>query len=345
MADFADDGRIAAADRTDRTSSQRVSRPIVPSFPCRRGRIAADAPSVMSKKDDSTVSKQTENLHRLLNNPQIEQGYKLYTTLPLEVVEALIGLGLCFFGGTYVASIAAAEAFMLCGWDTTQRALDDVYGELKSIKDASVADSKKDDDHDGKPDIEQLPPAEQLKRRVRVAALAVRDPTKLSTAAGGLYMGWIAVQGTLRLKFARTVTLGVSIANTLDGIVQRNGVPVLQKYVDPALAHWLPVIVSTMAKMLAVALAWQLQVMISSVQSALRGGLLASRKTLAYLNRTGRVKLAEDDTYLDEMAGFALAASGCYFQWRTGWAPPFPMNIVMLPFTAVEWYIRWSVTA
>ena len=321
----------------------------------------------MSKKDDSTVSKQTENLHRLLNNPQIaqalnllarfinfigpyyvkaaEQGYKLYTTLPLEVVEALIGLGLCFFGGTFVASIAAAEAFMLCGWDTTKRALDDVYCELKSIKDASVADAKKDDDHDGKPDIEQLPPAEQLKRRVRVAALAVRDPTKLSTAAGGLYMGWIAVQGTLRLKFARTVTLGVSIANTLDGIVQRNGVPVLQKYVDPALAHWLPVIVSTMAKMLAVALAWQLQVMISSVQSALRGGLLASRKTLAYLNRTGRVKLAEDDTYLDEMAGFALAASGCYFQWRTGWAPPFPMNIVMLPFTAVEWYIRWSITS
>ena len=101
----------------------------------------------MSKKDDSTVSKQTENLQRVLNNPQIaqalnllarainfigpyyvkaaEQGYKLYTTLPLEVVEALIGLGLCFFGGTYVASIAAAEAFMLCGWDTTKRALDD----------------------------------------------------------------------------------------------------------------------------------------------------------------------------------------------------------------------------
>ena len=235
--------------------------------------------------------------------------------------------------------------------DLRERRLDeaklcgDVYGELKSIKDASVADAKKDDDHDGKPDIEQLPPAEQLKRRVRVAALAVRDPTKLSTAAGGLYMGWLAVQGTLRLKFARTVTLGVSIANTLDGIVQRNGVPVLQKYVDPALAHWLPVIVSTMAKMLAVALAWQLQVMISSVQSALRGGLLARRKTLAYLNRTGRVKLAEDDTYLDEMAGFALAACGCYFQWRTGWAPPFPMNIVMLPFTAVEWYVRWSVTS
>ena len=63
---------------------------------------------------------------------------------------ALIGLGLCFFGGTFVASIAAAEAFMLCGWDTTKRALDDVYGELKSIKDASVADAKKDDDHDGK---------------------------------------------------------------------------------------------------------------------------------------------------------------------------------------------------
>ena len=105
-------------------------------------------------------------------------------------------------------------------------------------------------------------------------------------------MGWLAVQGTLRLKFARTVTLGVSIANTLDGIVQRNGVPVLQKYVDPALAHWLPVIVSTMAKMLAVALAWQLQVMISSVQSALRGVAVwcARRRRGKSATRAGRVE-------------------------------------------------------
>ena len=101
------------------------------------------------------------------------------------------------------------------------------------------------------------------------------------------------MQGTLRLKFKRTVTLGVSIANTLDGIVQRNGVPVLQR-VDPVLAQ-LPVIVSTMAKMLAVALAWQLQVMIFVGAVGVARRLLASRKTLAYLNRTGRVKLAEDD--------------------------------------------------
>ena len=69
---------------------------------------------------------------------------------------------------------------------------------------------------------------------MRVAALAVRESTTPPPRAG---CTWVTAVGTLRLKFARTVTLGVSIANTLDGIVQRNGVPVLQKYVDPALAR------------------------------------------------------------------------------------------------------------
>ena len=40
---------------------------------------------------------------------------------------------------------------------------------------------------------------------MRVALLAVRDPHKLSIAVGGLYAGWLAVIGTLRLNVAKTV--------------------------------------------------------------------------------------------------------------------------------------------
>ena len=30
-------------------------------------------------------------------------------------------------------------------------------------------------------------------------------------------------------------------------------------------------------------------------------------------------------------------------QWHWGFAPPFPLNVVLLPFTLFEWFIRWSV--
>lgn len=56
--------------------------------------------------------------------------YNLGSALPWNLLQALLGLGLCFFGGGYCASIAAVEAFALTGWVTTRAALVDVYEEV-----------------------------------------------------------------------------------------------------------------------------------------------------------------------------------------------------------------------
>ena len=103
---------------------------------------------------------------------------RVYETLPVELLEALMGLGMCFAGGAYCTSIAAIEAFRLTGWHTTRRALQDVYAEAKNIQAAHAADDKKDDDHDGKPDVLALAPDELLQRKVKVFALAVRRATR-----------------------------------------------------------------------------------------------------------------------------------------------------------------------
>lgn len=103
---------------------------------------------------------------------------RVYETLPVELLEALMGLGMCFAGGAYCTSIAAIEAFRLTGWHTTRRALQDVYVEAKNIQAAHAADDKKDDDHDGKPDVLALAPDELLQRKVKVFALAVRRGTR-----------------------------------------------------------------------------------------------------------------------------------------------------------------------
>ena len=114
------------------------------------------------------------------------------------------------------ASIAAVEAFAMVGWATTQAALEEIYEDVRLIKMANEEDEKKDDGSS-----KAQAPTELLSRKIGIAALAVRDPEKLSTAIGGLYAGWIAVQGTLRLDFARTITLGVSIAQMLDEPARR----------------------------------------------------------------------------------------------------------------------------
>ena len=40
----------------------------------------------------------------------------------------------------------------------------------------------------------------------------------------------------------------------------------------------------------------------------------------------------------------ATAAAGFYFQFTQNFVLPFPMNLVLWPFTAAEWFIEWKIT-
>lgn len=268
----------------------------------------------------------------------------VYQTLPLDVLQALLGLGLCFFGGSYYASIAAVEAFMMVGGSTTRAALEDIYEDVLLIQEAHERDEQQQAAARERR-ASGLKPAELVQRKMRVAVLAVRDPEKLSQAIGGLYAGWIAVQGTLRLEFAKTITLGVSIAAMLDRPALRYGLPVLAHAVPKEFHRWLPTVIRTVCKLAAVTVAWWLAVAIAAFQSALRGGLLCSRALLRWANAKGFVALTPEDSTLDEGLGYALCALGFYTQWVWGFSMPFPFNIVLMPFTLVEWYLRWSITS
>ena len=121
--------------------------------------------------------------------------YTFLNWLPWDLFQATLGLGLCFFGGGYCASIAACEAFAMTGWPVTRRHLVDVYEAAIAMDAAQKADDEKDDDGDGVADVKQIPTSQLIDRKIRVAANAVQDPQKLAAAVGGLYTGWLAVQG------------------------------------------------------------------------------------------------------------------------------------------------------
>jgi len=277
--------------------------------------------------------------------------YEIGNKLPWDILQAVIGLGLCFFGGGYCASIAAVEAFALTGWPTTRQALIDVYEEAANVLDANEEDDKKDEDKNGVRDIDEIDDAGELVRhKLMVAAKAVRDPEKLSTAIGGISTGWLAVQGVLRIKFARVVALAISISHFIEHWVLKAAIPVVTPLLPKEARHWMPTLVKTATKTIVLAFAWYMQTIISAVQSSIKGGLMFSRGLMAHLCATGHktlgpLSLDSEDSYIDEAFGYSVAALGFYIQWSWGFGLPFPLSLVMLPFDILEWYIRWSISS
>uniref|UniRef100_A0A7S4F6V6 Uncharacterized protein n=1 Tax=Chrysotila carterae TaxID=13221 RepID=A0A7S4F6V6_CHRCT len=271
---------------------------------------------------------------------------KLQHSLPTEIALALLGLGLCFFGGAFCASIAAAEAFYLTGWHLAAVHVKAIREELSGASDASSADHKKDDDAGTPSKKKPTTPSEQLQHKLRSAAMSIKNPERLASALGGLYAGWIAAQGTVRLHFARAITIGVSLANMLDRPAMATLSPLLEELIPTEYSHWIPTIVRGICKAIAFSLAWQLQVAISAAQSAVRGGQIFTHNALSWASANGYLKdLDLADSHRDEALGYFVAALGFCTQLVLGFSLFFPFNVVMLPFSLIEWYIRWSISA
>jgi hypothetical protein len=264
--------------------------------------------------------------------------------LPLDLVVGLWGLTLCFFGGTFPLVIAAYEAFKISGWDTSRAALNDLYGQLEDYRRASAIDDTRDDDGDGISDVDQISTTELVTRKASLA-LKVCDPNKVNDALGGLSQGFVGVIATLKFKYARTVALGVSIGNQLRKPAGMYLTPHLAALVPDEHRKWVPLFIDMVCKTIAVSIAWTIQAIISTVQCSIRGGLMFSRAMLRYANDKEYVKIDEDDTYLDEIAGWGVAFLGASFQLWNGFGLPFPLNILLIPFRALEAYLRWVVTS
>ena len=84
--------------------------------------------------------------------------YKAYLYIePYEgLQQMLFGLVLTFLGGTFITTIAAWEAFKMCGYDKTKKAIGTLYQSYLVAKAASDKDDAVDDDGDGVADVQQI---------------------------------------------------------------------------------------------------------------------------------------------------------------------------------------------
>ena len=88
-----------------------------------------------------------------------------------------------------------------------------------------------------------------------------------------------------------------------------------------------------------VSIAWTVERILSAFHSAMRGGLLFSRNILSYLGEMNYVQINHEETLLDEAVGYGLALVGLFFQLSFGFGLPFPLNILLFPFTIAEYIL------
>ena len=222
-----------------------------------------------------------------------------------------------------------------------------------SAAEAQAMIDEVDADGDGVADVRQIT-SEQLATRKVLLTLRAVDPPKVAEAFGGVVAGGAAVLAAVRVRFAAAVALGHSVA--------QHAARPLAALLSPALTHalpleyrkWVPVLVGGAAKLLAITCVWLVAAAQAAVQSALRGGMLASRSALRMLAAADRLPAPllgaggtwdEDASAVDEACGWALAAVGCYFQLAHGFAVPFPLSVCALPFDLAEFALRWLVVA
>jgi len=288
--------------------------------------------------------------------------FVIYEALPKNAVTALFGLALCFFGGTYVASIAAIEAFRQMGFDKVLSELSVVYSDYQKVSSASAKDDEEDKDGDGVADVLQIPAGELAQRKIMLALRAVEEPQRLQSAVGSLWASYIAVLATLKLEFARTTAFALGIVEVVKYPVVRYGAPLLVqiflaapdsiKLKEEGAKNWAITIVESALTLVAVAFAWYLQMIISAFYSGLRGGRMFADAVLQLAMDNDLMKYLPfveqpfnaDESFLDEAIGYSVAFFGFSFQFFSGFQLPFPMNIIFLPLSLIEWFLRVQIS-
>lgn len=237
----------------------------------------------------------------------IEKGKELWVKLephkPQLLLPALIGFILCFFGGSFLTLIAAVEAYRMVGYETTLQCLKDLYDDFNKFLAANKEDDSRDDNNDGIPDAQQVSP-QQLITRKTMLFLKTVDPKRISSALTGINAGFLAVCATLKLQFAKAITLGSAIGSILQKPAHKYVIPLLKDALPEDFKKWAEPVVDYAISSFAISLAWFIQRVLSAFHSALRGGLMFSRNIMEYLSEMKYVEIDHEKSNLDEIAGY-----------------------------------------
>lgn len=269
---------------------------------------------------------------------------KLQPYNPQQFFPVIAGLAMCFFGGSYLVLIAAAEAIRLSVWERLSTAVKILYKNYCIAWEANRKDNERDDDNDGVADVDQISSQQLFTRKVYLIAKSV-DPEQTAEAVSALWTGFLSVLATIRIKFAQFITLGCAMGDMARDSFGPKLEPLVRDALPNELKKWAPTLVRQIFSTLGVMIALFLQQVVGGFHSAVRGSQLATVNAIRLAKAHGY--LAQDFDEHSQKAGavaMVLTFFGFFWQLRNGFGVPFPLNIVFLPATILEWFLSVSLT-
>ena len=277
------------------------------------------------------------------------QALALWTILspykPELLLPACCGLILVFFGGEFLTLIAAVEAYKMCSHETMVKCVQDLTTDFTTFYEANKKDDALDADGNGIADATEAS-AQVLATRKTLLFLKTVEPKRVTDALAGINAGMLAIVATLKLEFAKSITLGNSIALIVEPTAVAYVVPGLKVALTKDYEKWAEPLVTYTIKSIAVSVAWLVQRVVSAFHSAIRGAHMFTTNVLEYLTSQGYMSNEQQSVLLLKTFGApALAAIGLWFQFRSGFTLPFPLNVLLFPFTLIEWFLLWAVNS
>eukprot|EP00927_Polykrikos_kofoidii_P082051 TRINITY_DN8049_c0_g1_i1.p1 TRINITY_DN8049_c0_g1~~TRINITY_DN8049_c0_g1_i1.p1 ORF type:complete len:363 (+),score=61.38 TRINITY_DN8049_c0_g1_i1:182-1270(+) len=270
--------------------------------------------------------------------------HDVFESLPEDILIAIVGVAMCFFGGVFPASIAAFEAWHRCGGQEAWEHVKQLWNEGRKVKFAHRQDTKiLEEELQNTDDKTNVIETAALVKRKAYVALKAMNPTTLNDSVVHLYFGWVGVLAVLKIQFAKVVTLGDAIAAKLYHLVSRIE-PKLAESVPEDLQKWIPIVVRWACTFVAITIAWFVNRIVSALHSAVRGGYLCASSLAKYLKNHDYVDVEAKGPYAMDFLGLAIAFLGLIFQFTFRFGVPFPLNLLTWPLSLLEAHIMWVVS-
>ena len=264
----------------------------------------------------------------------------VYKKLPMDIVYAIMGLMLAFFGGTFALSLVVIEAIYNTGFYDIRLMIGQLYDEIKYLwkkyNEENKSERWKTFIKDNKTESETYDIKSDFVTKVDFFFTHTKNPKKLMDLITCIGSTLITVFAVVHSKFAKSIALGSSIGEAFKRPSNYLFVPLLTSLYPKKYHQWIYPTINYTCKTIAIILSLILGKVISTVQSGIRGGLLFSRRILKWVSSNNYYKFDSEKNYLDEIIGWSIAAIGIFFQFRNKFSIPFPLNIIMLPLTLLE---------
>jgi len=296
--------------------------------------------------------------------------YWIWQKLPTNVAAMFAGAGLCFFGGVWAFLLSAYEAAKNFGGAALLEELQLIWEEVQNASTANDEDNERDANENGIADIKEMSTNKLINHKAKVVMSAVKDPDRLIKALQFLFTVQISVIATLKFQFAQAVAIALGVADLIHLPLVRLLGPLLAMAMGKDIQHWIPAIIGTIVKIIAVIIAAKIQKTISAFYAGLKGGNMFAMGLINILGENGYMDNCPDWiatkpfdanlSWLDEAIGYPLGAIGFIWQFKSiwtnllvdNWYPNFhevigpvgyAIDILFLPFNWLELYIEVQV--